>query len=102
MHKVVLCLILLILVGCNYTVTAPKGYTIEWVPPTTRVWGTPLALSEIAGYELCVNTACEFIEDFNSHYLGILPKGVYAISMFTVDTDNLKSDRSDVIILEVN
>lgn len=85
----ILGIVLLIIATC--TALAAVG-NLSWTPPTEREDGTPLATTEIAGYNLYIdgqkNNTAPLVG--NSTTLDLAP-GNYAINMTTVDTDGRES-----------
>jgi hypothetical protein len=102
--------------GGSSGAVAPSGTSsstvkLSWVVPTQRVNGVALMLNEIKGYQLCYTVddgieACEIFEvsdPAQSEFT--LPNwaaGVYRITLATVDTNNIYSDKSVVLEHRVN
>lgn len=85
--------------------TVPTGSaSLGWVAPTTRSDGTPLSLSELAGYTLYYGTSQGSytdsigIDDTYATSLTVtdLPVGTYYFVMTVRDTNGLESDYSGV------
>lgn len=93
----------------NYFITA------SWEIPTQRTNGSPLPLSEIAGYELYYyqegspadsGTVISVPAIKNGLYITnyeieLTEPGSYAFAISTVDNNNLLSDLSDPIVVEI-
>ena len=79
---------------------------LSWVVPTQRVNGDALLLNEIKGYQFCYTVddgseACEIFEVSSPAQSEFTvpnwPAGVYRITLATVDTNNIYSDKSAVL-----
>jgi hypothetical protein len=102
--------------GGSSGAVAPSGTSsstvkLSWVVPTQRVNGVALMLNEIKGYQLCYTVddgieACEIFEvsdPAQSEFtLPNWPAGVYRITLATIDTNNIYSDKSEVLEHRVN
>jgi hypothetical protein len=98
--------------GCGGgTGTASLSFNLSWVVPTQRVNGDALMLNEIKGYQFCYtvddgNEACETFDvsdPAQSEFtIPNWPAGVYRITLATIDTNNIYSDKSAVLEHRVN
>lgn len=85
-------------------VTAPITYSaqLSWSAPATRADGTPLSLSDLAGYEIYYTTDDPTVSRTISvsgsaalnYTLSNLSAGNYYFAMAAIDTAGLKSDLS--------
>ena len=103
-------LVLFQLPGCSPgTETGGRATTMSWVAPSEREDGTPLALSEIAGYRIYYGpTAGEYPYHFDiTDSLAIqtklqnLPSGHYIFVITTLDTDGRESAYSKGISVSI-
>ncbi len=80
--------------------------TLQWTAPVTRTDGTPLSLSEIAGYRVYYGTSPgnypNYIDindgSLQSATLKGVPVGTYYVAMSTLDTSGLASNYSAAIV----
>jgi hypothetical protein len=93
------------------TGTNSSSFILSWVVPTQRVNGDALMLNEIKGYQFCYTVddgseACEIFDVSdpaqNEFTITNWPAGVYRITLATVDTNNIYSDKSAVLEHRVN
>jgi hypothetical protein len=91
--------------------TGSSTVKLSWVVPTQRVNGDALMLNEIKGYQFCYTVddgseACEIFDvsdPAQSEFtIPNWPAGVYRITLATVDTNNIYSDKSAVLEHRVN
>jgi hypothetical protein len=93
------------------TPTAPTTYSaqLSWSAPSTRADGTPLALSDLAGYEIYYTTDDPAVSRTItvsgsaalSYTLSDLSAGNYYFAMAAIDTTGLKSDLSAIAPIKV-
>jgi hypothetical protein len=90
---------------------ASSSLKLSWVVPTERVNGDALMLNEIKGYQFCYTVddsseACEIFDVINpaqsEFTIPNWPAGVYRITLATIDTNNIYSDKSAVLEHRVN
>jgi len=92
--------------GGSPTGTTTGSMTLQWTAPVTRTDGTPLSLSEIAGYRVHYGTSPGSyphhvdITDgsLQSATLTGVPVGTYYIAMSTYDSNGLESSYSASIV----
>lgn len=93
--------------GSNSGQSADRITNISWVAPTEREDGTPISLSEIAGYRVYYGptsggyTGRFDILDSSANETGVsdLPPGRYYIAVTTLDTYGLESVLSEEITI---
>jgi hypothetical protein len=86
--------------------TTTGSFDLTWTAPVSRADGTPLALSEIAGYRVYYGTSAgnypNHIDITNgtlqSATLTGVPVGTYYVAMTTYDTSGLQSSYSAPVI----
>lgn len=96
------------------TATAPSTYNVKlsWTIPTTRQNGTPLALSELKGYEVyyatdsSTSTANDTVVkvtggSINTSTISALPAGTYYFSISAIDVNGVKSPLSAMVSTKV-
>lgn len=91
--------------------TAPTTYSaqLSWTAPSTRADGTPLSLSDLAGYEIYYTTDDPAVSRTISvsgntalnYTLSNLSAGNYYVAMAAIDTAGLKSELSPVAPIKV-
>ena len=86
-----------------------KNITLSWVAPVEREDGTPISMSEIAGYRVYYGeTEGDYNNDVDVNHgdtmqvtLNDLPEGTYYIVVTTFDMDGRESLHSEMIIANV-
>jgi hypothetical protein len=86
--------------------TATGSFDLTWTAPASRADGTPLALSEIAGYRVYYGTSAGSYQNhvditngtLQSATLTGVPVGTYYVAMTTYDTSGLQSSYSAPVI----
>jgi hypothetical protein len=84
--------------------TTAGSASISWVAPVSRADGTPLALSEISGYDIFMGTSPDNLESIDTindssmteYTAGNLPAGTYYFAITTSDLDGRKSSMSAI------
>jgi len=92
--------------GGSPTGTTTGTMSLQWTAPVTRTDGTPLSLSEIAGYRVHYGTAPGSyphhvdITDgsLQSATLTGMPVGTYYVAMSTYDSNGLESSYSASVV----
>lgn len=89
------------------TPTVPASYTatLSWTPPSTREDGSPIALSELTGYEIYYTTddltqatTVAVSGGSNTSYsLPSLAAGTYHFAIAAIDSNGLKSSLSGLV-----
>lgn len=111
MKKISIVLLALIAMSANAinlparnTGAGVRDVLLEWNIPTTRQDGSPLALTDLAGYEIAIlcgtdNDILLPIDGGNTSRYSIpnLPIGTCEFAISATDTDGLQSDWSDVV-----
>ena len=94
----------LILTGCKDE-TADSSATINWTAPTTRIDGTPLPMSEIAGYKIYIRDSTNIlisVIEINDAYImeyqhSSQTSGTYSFSVTAFDQNQVESDFSEAV-----
>ncbi|MEZ5543421.1 MAG: fibronectin type III domain-containing protein [Pseudomonadota bacterium] len=89
--------------------SATGNFTLSWTAPVARTDGTPLALSEIAGYRVHYGTSRGNYQNhinitdgsLQSATLSGVPVGTYYVTMSTYDANGLESNYSSPVIKQV-
>jgi hypothetical protein len=88
-----------------------RTITLAWTPPSTRQDGTPLALSELRGYEIYYyregTTSGDTVLPINggstqSTQLTLSTAGTYRFAIVAIDTSNRVSSLSNYVSVSVN
>jgi hypothetical protein len=86
-----------------------QNVTLSWVAPVEREDGTPISMSEIAGYRIYYGeTEGDYINEVDVHdrdtmqfTLKDLPEGTYYIVVTALDMDGRESRYSETIMANV-
>lgn len=86
--------------------TATGSFSLSWTAPVTRSDGTPLTLSEIAGYRVYYGTSPGNYPNrinisngsLQSATLTGIPVGTYYVAMSTYDNKGLESNYSSPVV----
>lgn len=86
--------------------TAPDKLRLTWVAPATRSDGTPLSLSEIAGYRIHWGTSPSDLKPIaevqdTQYTIDNLFSGVHYFSLTVYDSDESESTMTEVLPLTV-
>ncbi len=79
--------------------------SLNWVAPTTRTDGTPLPMSEIAGYKIYMGSSATnltLVTDIPDaytmeHEITDLDDGTHYFAVSAYSTENIESDKSEVV-----
>jgi len=100
MKKITATLSIMLLTQCAYAATE-----LYWDAPTERIDGTPLASFEIDQFEIKLdcgpNEQYDFITQATSFIVPQDIKGTCEAKVLVIDTDGLKSDYSDMIVINL-
>jgi hypothetical protein len=99
MQKITATLAIMLLTQCAYAATE-----LYWDAPTERIDGTPISSSEIDQFEVrisCGNLSFDFITQATSFVVPQDIKGTCEAKVLVIDTDGLKSDYSDMIVINL-
>lgn len=92
------------------TQSATDNVSLAWRAPATRVDGSYLPNSELAGYRVYMGTASNNLaplvdlndETMTSYSVGTLPAGSYYFAVSAYDTDGLESSFSQILKIVIS